>query len=554
MSRFTDTLLTTARRSDRGMVTGEPQQPHRRTWAQVHTRARRVAAALAARGLGRGGAVAVLAARPAEIAPAVQGAWLAGGSVTMLHQPTARTDLAEWVQDTVRVLKMIGAEAVLLGADFRQLAPVLAEHGIAQYPLDALLEAADPPDGFEPVAVGEHDTALLQLTSGTTAGPKAVRITHGNLFANITAIAEHGRLEPDRDVMVSWLPLFHDMGMVAFLTLPMLLGLELVKVTPVDFLTDPLLWPTLLSKYGGTITGAPNFAYAVIRKRLAKVTDPAAFDLSPLRIALNGAEPIDDSAVHGFTEAGARFGLDAGCVLAAYGMAEATLAVTAEALSRGLTVDTVDPKVLDADNRAVPAEPGASARHFSRLGRPLPGFEVTAVDTDGTSLGDRRVGELLIRGEAVTPGYLTEDGPLPATDENGWLHTGDIGYLADGEVVICGRLKDVIILGGRNVYPTDIERLVDSVDGIRAGNTAAVRIDADGRREGFAVVAESPLAGDPEAAGELAQRVTTRLSRAMEIRPATVHLIPPGTLPKTPSGKVRRAEAATYLARREERT
>jgi fatty-acyl-CoA synthase len=539
-------LLATAAGSTQGIVTGEPGQPRRRTWGEVNGQAREMASALVAGGLAPGSAVAVLAAEPALIAPAVQAVWLAGGSVTMLHQPTPRTDLAEWSQDTVRVLDMIESNLVLLGAPFDALAPVLDEHDVHYRMLPDLL-------GGQPLAdvvpAAEEDTALLQLTSGSTADPKAVRITHGNLYANIMSMKQAAALRPGEDVMMSWLPLFHDMGMVGFLTLPMTVGVELVKTTPADFLSGPLLWPALISKYRATITAAPNFAYAMVGRRMAKVDDPDAYDLSRLRIALNGAEPIDEAAVRGFVEAGAKFGMPAECVLPAYGMAEATLAVSFAPLFTGLRVDVIDADQLEAKNKAVPAASG-NTRTFSLLGPPLPGLEVVAVDEHGGALGDREVGELRVRGAAVTPGYLTINGPLATQDAEGWLSTGDLGYLADGQVVVCGRIKDVIIMGGRNIYPTDIERAAQSVQGVRPGNAVAIRLDAGSRRERFAVAVESTLAGDRTAEQELGKEITARVVDAVGVRPVGVFVLKAGSLPKTPSGKLRRAAAAELVADR----
>jgi fatty-acyl-CoA synthase len=548
MSRFIDSLLATAGRSEHGIVTGEREHPRRRTWAQVHDQARAVAAALIADGLEPGGAVALLAVDPALIAPAAQGVWLAGGSVTMLHPPTARGSLAEWVADCVRALKMIGAGTVLLDPSFELVVPLLDEHGVAHRPLAALAEASMPDDERPVVPRGEQDTALLQLTSGSTGSPKAVRITHGNLVANIGSIAERTRLDPDRDVMMSWLPLFHDMGMVGFLATPMALGLELVQITPVDFLNDPLIWPALLDKYRATVTCGPNFAFALLGRRLARVKDPDAYDLSPLRVAVNGAEPIDDSAVRAFTDEAARFGLRAECVLPAYGMAEATLAVSMAEPLTGLSADAVDPAHPDAATLAAPAAPGTPAKHHARLGRPLSGLEVAVVAADGSVLGERRIGEILVRGESVTEQYITPDGLVAARDERGWLHTGDLGYLVDGEVVICGRSKDAIIMAGRNIYPTDIERAAESVQDVRAGGVAAVRLDAGTAREGFALVLESRQAGDADAEQRLVREVTSRVVDVVGARPAAVRVVKPGTLPKTPSGKLRRADAARLLA------
>ncbi|GGU72981.1 fatty acyl-AMP ligase [Lentzea flava] len=537
MSQFVDVMLATAANGrDRGMTTGEPAAPVRRTWAEVHERARRMAGAL---DVAPGTAIAVLAAEPAVIVPAVQAAWLCGGSVTMLHQPTPRTDLAEWAEDTLRVLAMIDSRLVLLGSPFDALASVLDQHGIPY----RLLSELDGEPIAHPVPTPEDATALLQLTSGSTADPKAVRITHRNLMANAEGMRIAAALDPESDVMISWLPLFHDMGMVGFLTVPMLYGLELVKVTPVDFLSRPTLWADLITRYRGTITAAPNFAYAIVARRLASSSDD--FDLSSMRLALNGAEPIDPAAVQAFVDAGARFGLRPESILAAYGMAETTLGVAFAPLFTGLSVDVVDADAVEADRRAVPA---AEGRAFPLLGPPLPGLELRVVDDSGKVLGVRDVGELQIRGEAVTPGYLTVNGPLATQDAEGWLSTGDLGYLVeDGQVVVCGRRKDVIIMGGRNIYPTDVERAACAVDGVRAGNAVAVRLDAGTQRERFAVVVESKLAGDSEAEKDLVKQVTARVVDAVGLRPFAVVVQPPGTLPKTPSGKLRRSAAAALV-------
>jgi fatty-acyl-CoA synthase len=548
MSRFLATLLATAAGSSHGMTTGASQTAVRRTWPEIHAAARRATGALGAVGVGRGSAVGVLAGEPGSIAPAVQAVWLVGGSVTMLHQPTARTDLGVWAQETVGVLRMIGAELVLLGAPFEGLAPVLAGFGIP-YRLLGDLDAGH--DGVEPDAdaAGEDDTALLQLTSGSTAEPKAVRITHRNLHANIGAMRQAARLDPDTDVMASWLPLFHDMGMVGFLTIPMVVGIELVIVTPTDFLRRPLLWAELISRHGATVTAAPNFAYAVVARQLGRADGP--LDLSTLRFALNGAEPIDPDAVAAFTAAGARFGLRPESVVCAYGMAETALGVSFAPVDTGLQVDEIDAVALEEHRRAVPATTGVT-RRFPLLGPPLPGIEVRVVGDDGGMRGDREVGVLQLRGESVTPGYLTIDGPVATQDVDGWLDTGDEGYLADGSVVVCGRRKDVIIMGGRNIYPTDIERAASGAEGVRAGNAVAVRLEADDdrHRESFLVAVESRQAAEPAAVQGIRKDVTSRVVSAVGVRPAEVVVLGPGSLPKTPSGKLRRAATRALLAAR----
>jgi fatty-acyl-CoA synthase len=546
MSRFLTMLLATGAGSAHGMTTGEPHTPVRRSWPEIHQAARRGAGALTAAGIGRGSAVGVLAGEPAAIAPAAQAVWLVGGSVTMLHQPTPRTDLGLWAKETVGVLTMIGAKLVLLGAPFEALAGVLAQHGI---PCRLLTELDGEPVTPDADVAGEDDTALLQLTSGSTAEPKAVRITHRNLHANIGAMVQAARLDTERDVMVSWLPLFHDMGMVGFLTVPMAVGIELVGVTPTDFLGRPLLWAELISRYRGTVTAAPNFAYAVLARQLARA-DEGSMDLSTLRFALNGAEPIDPAAVTAFTTAGARFGLRREAVVCAYGMAETALGVSFAPIDTGLQVDEIDAVELEEHRRAVPAEDGP-VRRFPLLGPPLPGIEVRVVGDDGAVLGEREVGVLQLRGESVTPGYLTVSGPVATQDADGWLDTGDEGYLTGGAVVVCGRRKDVIIMGGRNIYPTDIERAASEADGVRAGNAVAVRLEADDarHRESFLVAVESRHT-EPDAVQGITKDVTSRVVSAVGVRPAKVVVLRPGSLPKTPSGKLRRAATRALLAAR----
>ncbi|MEU4565257.1 fatty acyl-AMP ligase [Micromonospora sp. NPDC023956] len=545
MSRFVDTVVDTAARSPRGMVTGAPHHPVRRSWGELHAAARRTAAALVEGGLRAREAVAVLAGDPGQVAQVAQGVWLAGGSVTMLHQPTARTDLAVWRDDTLRVLRMIDARLVLVGAPFEAMAEVLREQGIAH----RIIADLDSDREFTVVPAAEDDTALLQLTSGSTAEPKAVQITHRNLRANLVdtvASLECG----DSDVVVSWLPLFHDMGMVGCLLLPMFSGAELVSVTPAEFLGRPLVWAELMSRYGGTITAAPNFAYAILTRQLARA-EAGSLDLSRMKSACNGAEPIDPSTVEAFVAAGSRFGLRPEGINCCYGAAESALVVSLSALSDPMLLDTVDALELEKNRRAVPVREGqvSGVRRLPLLGVAAPSVAVRVVDDSGAELGDREVGRLQLRGDSVTRGYLTEQGPITALDDDGWLDIGDEGYLVDGQIVVCGREKDVIIMGGRNIYPTDIERAAASVDGVRNGNVAAVRLMAgDGvARESFAVLVESRRAGDPDAEKALRDAVVHRVVADVDARPASVVVLPPGSLPKTPSGKLRRAAARALV-------
>jgi fatty-acyl-CoA synthase len=348
--------------------------------------------------------------------------------------------------------------------------------------------------------------------------------------------------------MVSWLPMFHDMGMVGCLLLPMITGMELVSITPADFLGRPLLWAELMSRYQATFTTAPNFAWAVLTRQLARVPD-GTLDFSALRIAGNGAEPIDPSTMEDFIAAGARFGMPPEAIQCCYGAAESTLASSLSEMADSMLLDVVDASALESDRRAVPSSAPTGVRRLPKLGRPCPTVEIAIFDDAGRPLGEREVGRVMLRGDSVTDGYLTPAGYEPARDEQGWLDIGDEGYLAEGQVVICGRRKDVIIMGGRNIYPTDIERAAATVPDVRSGNVAAVRLTAgdDRARESFAVLVESRAAGDPEAEARVGREVISRIVAEIEVRPAAVKVLPPGSLPKTPSGKLRRGAARDLL-------
>jgi fatty-acyl-CoA synthase len=543
VSRFTDTMFSNAKTSTKGMVTGEPDAPVRHSWAEVHERASRIAGGLAAAGVKHGDAVAVLAGAPVEIAPAAQGIWMRGACLTMLHQPTPRTDLQRWAEETTAVIEMIGATAVVISDPFMPAEPLLTALGLNVVTIEKLLQS----DPAEPVETDDDDIALLQLTSGSTGSPKAVQISHRNVVSNAEAMFVGAEFDHDTDVIVSWLPCFHDMGMTGFLTVPMYFGAELVKVTPMDFLRDTLLWAKLIDKYKGTMTAAPNFAYTLFAKRLRRQATPGQFDLSSLRWALSGAEQVEPADVEDLIEAGAPFGLRPEAILPAYGMAETTVAVSFSESGAGMVVDEVDSDLLSVLHRAVPASRGNTRRLVS-LGRVLKGLEIRVVGDDGSILGHRSVGVLQVRGEPVTIGYTTAAGFIGAQDQDGWYDTGDLGYLTEtDDVIVCGRVKDVIIMAGRNVYPTDIERAAARVSGVRQGCAVAVRLNAGQTRESFAVAVESKEYDDPAAVRRIERQVAHEVVAEVDVRPRNVVVLEPGMIPKTPSGKLRRAHAMSLV-------
>jgi fatty-acyl-CoA synthase len=543
VSRFTENMYANALSSTKGMITGEPHTPVRHTWREVHERARCVAGGLARAGIGHGDAVAVLAGAPVEIAPTAQGIWMRGACLTMLHQPTPRTDLMRWAEETSAVIKMIDAEAVVISDPFMPAAPVLAEQGMRVLTI-AELANGDP---VQPVDTDEDDLALLQLTSGSTGSPKAVQISHRNFVSNADAMFAGAQVDADNDVIVCWLPLFHDMGMTGFLTVPMYFGVELVKVTPMDFLRDTLLWAKLIDKYKGTMTAAPNFAYNLFAKRLRRQATPGQFDLSSLRWALSGAEQVEPADVEDLIDAGRPFGLRPEAILPAYGMAETTVAVSFTECGAGLQVDEIDADLLAVLHRAVPATKGKT-RRLATLGKLLDGIEARIVDEDGGLLPVRGVGVIQVRGEPVTAGYTTTAGFLAAQDDQGWYDTGDLGYFTEtGDVVVCGRVKDVIIMAGRNIYPTDIERAAARVAGVRPGCAVAVRTEPGKGRENFAVAVESNAWQDLDEVRRIERQVAHEVFAEVDMRPRNVAVLQPGMIPKTPSGKLRRAHALALV-------
>jgi len=401
---------------------------------------------------------------------------------------------------------------------------------------------------------------ILQYTSGSTSEPKGVMIPDRVLSANIDAICAAAAMTPDGDVLVSWLPLYHDMGLIGLFATPMTKGVDLVQAAPQDFLARPGHWMEWVSTYRGTATAGPNFAWVLATRALKRA---GGLDLSSLTLALSGAEPVDPAAVDAFVVAAEPHGFDPGGVFPAFGMAEVAIGGSFPPRGRGLVCDTVDRDVLERDRVAKPVvisdpdELEVRARRLPLLGRPVPGLEMRVVDPDTfEDRPERHVGELIIRGTSVTPGYYKRPDATAALFRDGWLCTGDLAYLLDGELVLCGRIKDIIIVGGRNVFPEDIERAVgvvsiDGVGGVRAGNVIAIGVEGYKGKESLVVVAEVRVTGvcDGDDGATRATALNTiradvhhRALQVCGIPPRDVMLVQPGTLPKTSSGKLQRAK------------
>jgi fatty-acyl-CoA synthase len=500
-------------------------------WSQLHEDARGMAAALQARGVQPGDHVALLGPTSRGLVTAIQATWLAGATVVVLPLPMRLGSFEEFVAQTRARVASADATLVLMDGD-----------------LAAFLEAApgDPSRALFSELIGRSDDlviplpdparlAIVQFTSGSTSEPKGVMLTDRNILSNLDGVMEAVDFDRDSDVIVSWLPLYHDMGLLGLLTIPMITGIPMALAGPQDFMSAPARWVEWMSHYGGTATAGPNFSYALSARALRRLN---GLDLSKWRIALNGAEPVDPTTVDAFCQAGAAHGLNRGAAFPAFGMAEVTIGGTFPEVGSGLRTDIVDRRVLESDRYAAPTIEGAGTRALALLGRPVGDLEIRICDPqNGSLMTEREVGELQIRGTAVTSGYYKHPEATAAAFSDEWLKTGDLGYTVDGELVVCGRIKDVIIVGGRNVFPEDVERAVASVEGVRAGNVIAFGVSGRRGREAVVVVAETRSL-DPQ---PIRRAVVARVLDAVGLPPEEVVLVPPGSLPKTSSGKLQRS-------------
>jgi acyl-CoA synthetase (AMP-forming)/AMP-acid ligase II/thioesterase domain-containing protein/acyl carrier protein len=513
----------------------EANQEETRTHEELVVGASAGAGSLAENGVDRGDRVALFARTTFGFIEGCLAIWRRGAVVVPLPYRPPLGSSEPWLKRTISVLETATPTLLLRGPGDPELVDVVKC-------LD--LEALSGSGTFADDMPGATDNALIQFTSGSTSAPKGIVLDHHAIASNLEALGERfGPPEGDGDILFSWLPMNHDLGFINYLVRPLITGEPIYLLPTENFIQNPLRWAQEMSERQATLCSGPSSAFGLLARELEK-KKPAKLDLQRWRYAGNGGEAVSVSSLENLARVGAPHGLRPGTLAPGYGLAEATCTVTARRPGSGWVVDRLDRNELARD-LAVPSETaGHSTAVFVSAGPPLQGVELRVVDTRGEILGDRHVGEVLVKSPGLMRGYLddsSEDSPVSA---DGWLRTGDRGYLADGDLFVTGRSRDIIIVNGQNYHAEDIERIVDEVPGVRRGNVVAVPTNEAGT-EGLAVLAESKNQG--RAASACREEIARRLVDEIGIGPARVVMLPPRSVPKTTSGKLKRADARRML-------
>lgn len=505
------------------------------TYQQLVTAAQQVAAGLGAFGLRRGDTVAIMLPTGAEFFHAFLGVLLAGGTPVPLYPPVRRHELTEYVRRQTAILTNARARFLVAFDQVSAIAGVLrvaTPRHIDVVTVDLLRDVGRTARRRH---VDPAELALIQYTSGSTGEPKGVTLTHANILANIRAIGAAVDVRRD-DAVVSWLPLCSDVGLIGSWLFSLYYGTPLTCFSPLEFLKDPERWLWAIHESRATLSAAPNFAYELCASKV-----PAAnlegLDLSRWRAAVNAGETVQPLTVRRFTDRFRPFGFRPEAMLPCYGLAEAAVALCMSPLGREPLCDIIDRLQFEESGAARPARENAATVSYYSVGRALPGHEVRVVDERGRDLPQRRQGRLLFRGPSMTAGYFGDDAPAERID------TGDLAYLADGEVFFTGRAKDAIVRAGRLLHPQDIEAAVSEIPGIIAGGVAAVgaRDEAAGTEQ-LVVVAETTALKSYDLA-RVRTHVAARVRTLLGLEPDAVDLIRPDALPKTANDKLRRTQA-----------
>jgi fatty-acyl-CoA synthase len=507
-------------------------------WIEVRERALAVCGGLRALGVERGDRIPLIFPTGIEFFEALFGVQLAGAVPVPLYPPVRLGRLGQYLSGTARMIERTRARLVLADPRVKR---ILGEAvAAARPPLGCRTLGELPRERGEAVRLGPSDLALVQFSSGTTVDPKPVALSHRAIVAQIDALNSFWRDTAElRHSCVSWLPLYHDMGLIGCVFPALAREAQLTLIGPELFVARPALWLRALSRYRGTISPAPSFAYGLCLHRIADA-EMEGVDLSEWRTALNGAEAVAPAVSHAFIERFSRWGFRPEALTPVYGLSEAALAVTFSALDRPFRSRRFlrEPLVRDGIAREAP-----EGREIISVGRPVPGFRLRILDESGRDLPEGRVGRVWISGPSLMEGYLDDPEATARALRDGWLDTGDLGFLADGELYLTGRAKDVVILRGRNYAPEEIERAVDGLPGVRTGcAVAASWLPEDAEGETLALFVEAARSAGPEELAELPEACRAAVLGAVGLAVDQVEILPPGTIPRTSSGKLRRGE------------
>jgi fatty-acyl-CoA synthase len=535
----------------------EPDRPHvflrengtgsgTLTYSALRNGAAAIAGGLASRQVAPGETVALMLPTGVDFLRSFMGILLAGAIPVPLYPPVRLDRLEDYFRRQQRILENAQARLLITVPEAAPVARALRGSGavgLTTISADDLAAVGTPPAS----ATGSSsDPALIQYTSGSTGDPKGVLLDHGALLANIRAIAAAAEVQPT-DVGVSWLPLYHDMGLIGTWLNSLYHGVPLALMPPLSFLARPESWLWTIHQHRATLSVAPNFAYELC---VRKIADEAleGLDLSSWRCALNGSEAVSAGTLARFTRRFEPYGFRCEAFMPAYGLAESTVALSFTRPGRGPRIDTISREPFEHEGRAEPAVPGKqSPLEFVSAGAPLPGHEVRIVNDRGEDLPEGRIGHLLFRGASTMTGYYRNpEATAAVTRPGGWIDTGDLAYLRAGELYVTGREKDLIIQAGRNLVPEEIELVAASVEGVRRGCVAAFGVaDPESGTERLIVAAETRRT-EPDELAALRKAVIARVAEAIDLPPDEVVLLPPGSVPKTSSGKIRRSAAREW--------
>jgi len=501
-----------------------------------------MAAALRARDLLPGQTVAIMLPTSPQYFFSFYGVLRAGGIPVPIYPPARLSQIEDHLRRHARILDNARAVVLITVAEAKPFARLLrlqVEGLRTVVTPDELIESAGPAEPVTP-AIQTQDIALLQYTSGSTGNPKGVILTHANLLANIRAMGETIGASSN-DAFVSWMPLYHDMGLIGAWLGSLYYALPLAVMSPLTFLTRPERWLWAIHRHRATLSGAPNFGYELCLRRIQD-RDIEGVDLSSWRTAFNGAEPVSPDTIERFHERFARYGLRRETMYPVYGLAESSVGLAFPPVGRAPQIDRVSRETFMREGRAAPAATDdANALRFVACGRPLPGHQIRLVDATGYEVGEREEGRLEFRGPSATSGYFRNPEETRRLFHDGWLDSGDLAYMAAGDVYITGRVKDIVIRAGRNIYPHELEEAIGNLPGIRKGCVAVFgSIDRASATEKLVVLAESHETGEA-ARGRLITAITALAVDLTGTAPDDVVLAPPHTVLKTSSGKVRRA-------------